>query len=323
MPNTYIKPEKYVALSIAALNKYSVLPFAFKRLPSDIITGARDDKVAVFRTAGITRARDYEWRTRTAPIVLDRIARTETVISLGEHIVQAVPVTDEEFTLDVSNFAAEVTTPQATAIVQRLEGKVLQALKTKANFKHTNLDAAAADDPYDKALDWSSILDLQGTPTEGRKLLVGANVKKWIMKSESLLKYDLSQANTAYRQATFGQIANFDVVSSPLLDPNDIYAVHETALVVANKAPLAPPDSTYSAALSSDGWSMRVARDFDLRYAQTVSLLSTFVGVEPVLDDLEFEKDDLGISVPKLDATTGEPVFSDKNVRGASGVFTP
>lgn len=322
MPNTYLKPEKYVAMSIAALEAKATLPFAFTRFNGDSIKGAKDDTVAVFKTPGITRARDYEWRSRTAPIVLDRIARTQTAIKLGEHVYNAVPVTDEEMTLDVTNFAQEVVAPQATAVVNRLEGKILRALETKAGFKYTNLDAAEADDPYDKALDWSTVLDGQGTPSDGRKLLVGANVKKWIMKSEALLKYDLQQANTAFRRAQFGQIANFDVVSSPLLNPNAIYAVHPSALVVANIAPLVPNDGGYGATMTSGGWSMRVVRRFEMNYAQTISMLSTFVGVEPIKDELEMEKDDQGIPAPKLDEE-GEPVYTGKNVRGASGLFTP
>lgn len=322
MPNTYLKQEKYAALSVAALNVKATLPMVFTRFNGDALKGARDDTVAVFKTPGITTARDYEWRTRTEPIKLDRIARTQTTIKLGEHVVSAVPVTDEEMTLDVTNFAQEVVSPQTNAVVDRLNGKVLTALKTKANFKVTDLDASATDDPYDKALDWSATLDEQGTPEDGRTLLVGSNVKKWIMKSETLLKYDLSQANTAYRRAKFGTIANMDVVSSQLLGPNDIYVVHPSALVVANIAPLVPNDGGYGATLTSDGWSIRVIRRFEGAWLQTVSTLSTFVGVEPVLDELEMEKDDQGIPRPKLDAE-GEPVYTGKNVRGASGTFTP
>lgn len=320
MPNTYLKPEKYVALALASLEKKTILPMAFTKVDGSVFKGARDDKVTVFRTPGITRARDYDWRTRTAPIVFDRIARTETTLTMKDHIYNAVPITDEELTLDITSFNQEVLDPQMTAVAERAEGKVWNALKNDNSFKRTDLEVNSSNRVLEELLKVKSVLDAQGTPKSNRRLIVGPDMANWIRLSDDLLKYDPSQATTVFRQATLGRIADFDIIEFHGIEDGSFYAVHQTALVFANMAPASPEGATYSARQSYNGWALRVLKDYDPNYLRDRSIVSMFGGTAPVLDELEMEKDSLGIWVPKLDSE-GEPSYTDKNVRGASGIF--
>lgn len=321
MANTYLHPEKYAALALASLEKNAVLPMAFTRLDGSAFKGARDDKLTVFRTGGITRARDYEWRTRTDPIVLDRIARTETTIKMNDHIYNAIPITDEELSLDVRNFVEEVLSPQMDAVVQRAEGKVFRALTSENGFKRTDLTVDGSKRVLTELLGVKSVLDGQGTPKSGRTLIVGSNFANWIRASEDLLKYDPSQATTVFRQSTLGRVADFEILESTMIEDDSFYAVHKSALVFANMAPQAPDGATYASRQSYNGWSLRVLKDYDPNFLRDRSIVSMFGGVAPVLDELKMEKDDLGIYVPALN-TDGEPEYTGKNVRGASGLFT-
>lgn len=321
MPNTYLKPEKYAALALASLEKNAVLPMAFTRLDGTAFRGARDDKLTVYRTGGITRARDYEWRTRTAPIVLDRIARTETTISMNDHIYNAVPITDEELSLDVRNFVEEVLSPQMDAVVQRAEGKVFRALTTENGFKRTDLAVDGSKRVLTELLGVKSVLDAQGTPKNGRSLIVGSEMANWIRASDDLLKYDPSQATTVFRQSTLGRVADFEIIESSMISDNAFYAVHKSAIVFANMAPAAPDGAVYAARQSFNGWSLRVLKDYDPSFLRDRSIVSMFGGTSAVKDELELEKDDLGVWVPALDVD-GEPVYTGANVRGASGLFT-
>ena len=315
MPNTYIKAPKYAALAVAALQYRTVLPMAFTRMAGDAFIGAEDDTVT-FKLPGVTQARDYEWRTRTNPIVLDKIGRTKVSISIDTHTYSAVPITDEELTMDLESFTEEVLDPQMTAVVDRLEGKVMAGLRA-APFNITDLNAAAADDPFKWGLSVKRRLNQQHTPAQGRKLLVGANVAEWIGASDSLVKYDSAQALTAYREATLGRLAGMDIVESDRLGDNEIFAVHPSALIVANLAPGNPEGATYSARRTSGGFSMRVLRDYDPNFLRDRSVVSTFSGVASVND--QYQTDANGLV---LDAD-GNPVITGKNVRGAKGTFTP
>lgn len=321
MPNTYLKPEKYAALALASLEKNSILPMAFTRLDGSAFRGARDDKLTVYRTGGITRARDYEWRTRTNPIVLDRIARTETTISMNDHIYNAIPITDEELSLDVRNFVEEVLSPQMEAVTLRAEGKVYKALTTDNGFKRTDLEVNGGERVLTELLKVKSVLDAQGTPKGNRRLIVGSEFANWIRASDDLLRYDPAQATTVFRQSTLGRVADFEILESTMIEDNSFYAVHKSALVFANMAPATPDGATYASRQSYNGWSVRVLKDYDPNFLRDRSIVSMFGGTAPVLDELEMEKDDLGIQVPKL--TDGEPTYTGKNVRGCSGHFVP
>jgi hypothetical protein len=313
--NNYIKAAKYAALAVGALDRTTVLPQVFTKYDGGNFRGAEDDTVS-FKLPGVTQARDYEWRTRTNPIVLDKIGRTKISIKLDTHTYSAVPITDEELTLDLTDFATEILSPQLVAVVERLEGKVMAGLRA-APFAVTNLDAAEADDPYDKALDWAAALDEVFCPTDGRKLLLGSNAWKWIAKSDALVKYDRTAAETAFRKATLGEIAGFEIVKSARLGANEIFAVHPTALILANVAPENPDGATYSARQQYKGMGVRVLKDYDPNFLRDRSIVSTFTGVSSVNDQYQVDANGL-----VLDAE-GNPTLTGKNVRGGKGTFTP
>lgn len=320
MPNTYLKPEKQIALALAMLEKRATLPLAFKRIDGGAFRGARNDTLTAFRTPGITRARDYEWRTRTAPIVLDRIARSETTITMNDHMYNAVPITDEEATLDLTSFQEEILSPQVDAIVQRADAKIFNTLVTNNAFKRTDLVLDETKGVLSQLLGIKSVLDAQGTPKANRKLLVGANAANWIRLSGDLKEYDREQATSTFRRATLGNVADFDLVEWEGIEDDSFYAVHESAIVFANIAPVVPEGAVYGVRQSFRSWALRLIRDYDSNYAQDRSFVSTFGGVAPVKDELQMVKDPLGYYVPDLDAE-GEPIYTGFNVRGSSGQF--
>lgn len=315
----YIKPEKFLAPLIGSLNRDTMFPQAFTRYNGNGFRGAEGDRVT-WKTKSIATSKEYEFRTRTQEIAWDKIARTSVGIELDTHLTSLLPITDEENLLDLQSYMAEIGMPQAEAIAERAELKIKAALAA-APFKVTNLDAAEADNVLAWALEVKAGLDKQGTPRTQRRLLLGSNPFNWIMQSDQLLKYDTSQALTAFRNATVGRIAGFDIVDGgQMLGENEIYAVHPTALVVANLAPLVPSGASWGGRMASDGWSMRVVRDFDLRMGLDGSLLSTFLGVSSVNDEITLDAN----RQPVFGGVNGDEIsMTGFNVRGARGTFVP
>lgn len=341
MHNTYIKPEKYVGLALAKLEFESVLPNIVTRYNGDIHKGARNDTVIVWKTDGITIARDYEWRTRNLPIVMDEIYRTSAAISLGTHTYNGVELTDEELTMDLTSFGTEILTPQMSAVRDRLESKVVTALNN-SNFKVTNLDATegdgvtTGDDPYRFALQARSVLNAQGTPQRGRYLLVGSNVEPWLLDSNKLEKRDLPASASAFREATLYRMAGFDILSSMLIDPNAIFALHPTWAVLGNLAPEIPQGVVYGARQAFQGYSLRVIRDYDASHLKDRSVVSTYTGISEIRDEFQRYTDadktgntalwqdrPSGYDVGDIVITDGQPQYTGMNVRGARGTFTP
>ncbi|HLU28505.1 MAG TPA: hypothetical protein VKZ65_08710 [Glycomyces sp.] len=318
--HTFIKSEKFVSLGLSAINQLALLPNIFRRISGDSFKYAKDDTIQ-WTTGRVTVARDYEWRTRTAPVILDKIGQTKVDIKLDTHLTQGVPLTNEQRTMDIENLATEVVQPQVEALVTRAEGKVVLGLRA-ADFK-TPLPTLYNDtDPYDWAISVRRILNAQGAPTAGRYLLVGAGAEDRLLRSERIVAPNMTpETSRAVREAVIGDLANFTIVPVPALEDNEIFAVTRDALVVANVAPVKPDGAIDSAQRRARNWSLLHTYSYDYSYQQNVSMLSTFLGVNSVNDELQIQRNPQ-TKLPELvlDAN-GDPVPTGKNVRGAKGTF--
>lgn len=321
--NQYLKRQQWAAMVVGALARDTVLPMAFTRFDANGFIGAEDDTVN-FKLPGMTTARDYEWRTRNNPIVLDMISRTKVSITLNKHIISAVPVTDEENTLDLVSYANEVLLPQKNAVGEKMEGHLMTALRA-APFAGAAIDAAEADNPFKWALAVKAKLDRNGTPKQGRNLLLGGNAFNWLIESDKLLAYDKAQAQTAFREASFGRLAGFNVLDcTGILDDNEIFAAHPSALITANLAPNVDQGVVWGVRQRHQGFSMRVQRDYDTLFARGRSVVSTFAGFNSVND--EYQRDTQGkvvLADGVANVEDGTPILTGKNARGAKGTFTP
>lgn len=335
MPNTYIKAEKFVSLALALLERDSVLPNVLTRIDGGAFVGAKAD-VLHHRLPGITRARDYEFRTRTAPIVYDEIYRTLISIALNTHTTAGNAVTDEEMLLDVENFAVEVVQPMLEALRTKLERKVVKALDN-AGFKHEDVDFTASgtgkQDAYQYALKMRRTLNDQGTPKTGRMLLIGNDVETFFLENEKMVKMDPSQAPSAFREATIGRIAGFDVVVNDLVEEDAIFGLHQSWGILANVAPPVEQGMTYAARRRYKDYDLRVVRGFDMNYARHQTLLSTFTGISSVKDEYQRYTAAQEDAATAANAEVGDIIFGEndegdtvplmtgKNVRGARGTL--
>lgn len=332
-----VRADQYLALGLAALERESVLPKVFtmingdrfKGAPSTFGSGAQLGQAVNHKLARVAApARDYNWRTRTDPIVLDRIGTVTQQIILNQHIYHGVAVTNEQLTFDLTDFAAEIALPQAEALREKFEANIVKGLEA-APFKVTNANAAEADDPYKYALKLRALLNKQGTPDSGRVLLVGDDVETWLLGTDRLSRLQETGSTDALRRATLGDIAGFRVVRSSLIAPNAVYALHPSALLVANVAPDLPLGHNYASRQAYNGMSMLLVRDYDQAFQQSRSVISTYFGINSVNDELTKATQadvDAGraslVGAPILDADTGNPTVTGKNVRGAKGTVT-
>ena len=122
------KPEKIIEFFLAMVGRELIGPDLITRVSEDFFKGAQNDTVSM-RVGNLRAvARDYEFRTRTAPIVMDDIEGGDTIpITLDRHVYSATGLTDEQLTLDNLEFATDVLTPQVEAVVGNYESKVVAA----------------------------------------------------------------------------------------------------------------------------------------------------------------------------------------------------
>ncbi len=344
-----VKAKKQAQFALPMVEKQLVLPLLLTIVGKENFTGARNDTVNFkLKDGSIAVARDYDFRGRSGPIVLDDIYQTggNIPIRLNTHVVSATGLEDEHFTLDDINFATDVLAPQVTAVVERVEAKALTAIRSTTSIKHSiSFDETA--DPHLVAVEAKRLMDSEKVaPYSGRVFVVGNDIAAHFRASDRLSRFDSTglAGTPALRDAVIGALSGSPVVEHNGLLPNEGYYLHGTSFVLGNAAPDVPRGAvTGNSGISKRGIAVRWIQDYDANYLRDRSIVSTFVGVNEIRDERdadgnwiveegEFDADELAVMRKNDGVTAVTPVAvgTRKNVRivklnftGTASVLTP
>lgn len=322
-----LKARKQIDYFLPLMQRELISPYVITPVGGDNFKGAKGDTVNL-RVGGLKAvARDYDFRGRTGPIVLDDITPDggNVAVKLNKHIVSATGLEDEHFTLDDITFATEVLQPQVAAVRDDIENKVVAGFRG-INFKHV-LNLTTTDDPFLVSLEARRLMDSDKVaPSAGRFHFVGTDVAAHWLASDRLSRYDSTgQTGTpALREAIIGTLAGAPVVVHNGLDPLEGYYLHKSALVLATVAPAIPRGAVTGSSLSSRNFGMRWIQDYDANFLRDRSVVSSFAGVTDVRDERnadgtwifeegDFDQDEL--DVMGVAAGDVNPVGTRKNVR--------
>lgn len=288
MANTFIKPTVIIRTALGLLQRAIVLPGLVWTDAFHDFTGAYNDTVSIRVPGRLTaRTRDLRGTGGARTITLDNLTETKVDVTLDTDIYSAVPVTDEELTLDISDFGAQVLAPQVRAVAEGLENGLVTAMQEATYETTVTFDPA---DPFGSIIDARKALNDADVPASGRALVVGSAIEAAILKDDKFSRYDASaQAGvTALQEARLGRIAGFDVYMSNALNEDEAFAFHMTAFVLASRAPVVPDGATFGRSESYQGLAMRWLRDYDFANVQDRSLVDAFTGTAHVEDDGSF-----------------------------------
>lgn len=302
MANTFLRPSVIARATVGLL--YRELTVA-RTVWTDAInpgefSGALDDTVTM-KVPARRVARKRTLRAGTA-IVNDVSTEFGVPVKLDTDVYNGAPITDEELSLDITDFAAQILSPQVRAVVEGVDDEIISEIEN-ANYTgmlidptNTDLVVSGQTDWYFAALRARNMLNVKHVPQEGRTLLIGTNVEEKIMRSDRFVRFDSrgDGAITALEGATIGRIAGFNVVMSSEIDPDDAYAYHRTAFVLATRAPLVPRGASFAQVRGAavglgasefyNGLSVRWLMDYDYTNTTDRSLVNTWVGTAQVLD---------------------------------------
>lgn len=287
-----------------------------------------------YETNAATVARDYEFRTRVNPIKYDDIFRTRLPIVIDQHMTQGVRVTPEQKHFDEISFARDVLPPATDAMANRLNAKIGDALLTTTDWKTTNLELAREADEdglLGQLLEIQLAMDAQGMPQQGRILLAGKNVYKFLAASNLLVQYDLSTATTMFRRGVRGRldVVDMDLVNGvELLGDNDFYVLHPSWAVMPTSAGSLPESGVAWSKLSRvENFALRMQRGYSLDYDREGQTLHTYYKVNPINDEIQRHTRATAASAND-GSVAGDPVITNdalvttgKNVRIAKGTF--
>jgi len=306
-----VKPEKVVSLALAIVERNVVSPWLSTRWPDGTFTGAEGDVVNIKIGKLKAVARDYEFRTRTGPIVMDDIQGGGSISAkLDTHVVSATGITLEQLTLDEIDLMNEVVGPQAESVAEQLEAKVLAKFGT-IPWKRT-MAITADNDPLRVVAEARRLLDADKVaPRANRVFLIGSDVEAAWIVSDRLSKYESTgeTGTPALRDAIIGRLAGTPVVALPDLPPNFVWYGHRSALMVANVAPVVPAGAkTGKQGVSKSGFAGTWIADYDSAYGRDRSMFHAFAGLTDIRDERNADG--------SLKDPTGEGYATAKNVRG-------
>lgn len=287
MPNAFLNPEVIAAVALERLRRELVLPRLVRRMGLADFRGAKDDTVNV-RVPAILTAREYEFRTRTSPIIVDELEELSIPVTLDKHPYSAIAVTDEELTLDIVSFTQQVLEPQIIAVAEKLESYIA-AVMENASYEATDVDYVESVDgtgsPFYRALvDARKVLNDAHIPMAGRIALIGSSLEAAALKEDGIRKVDESGSTDALRLATIGQIAGFTVVACQSVAEDFGLCYHPSAFAFANVAPEVPSGVSFGSSQTEQGLAMRWIRDYDPNYLRDRSVISSFAGAASVND---------------------------------------
>lgn len=229
-------------------------------------------------------AREQDWRAANpADIVLDSLTEEGVNVSLNKDIYSAVQITDEELTLDIKDFGAQILSPQVGAVARAIDNGVASLIEGATYNTTVTLDGK---DPWSGIVDARGALNKQNVPFQGRTLLVGSDVETSLLKSERISKVDQSGSDSALKDATLGNLAGFKVVTSTVIAPGTAYAFVPSAFVLSTRAPAIPGGVAFGASQSFNGLSMRWIKDYDSAKLRDRSVVNIYAGYNVMTDRL-------------------------------------
>lgn len=289
MAHTFIKAEKIAAQALGLLEREIVLPALVWRNAGGSFVGAAGDTITMRVPARTTaRTRVLRGARGTASegegiITMDELTETSVDVTLDTAVYSAVPITDEQLTLDISDFGAQIAEPQVRAIAEGVENAVIAEI-TGATYA-TTITGVTSANVYDKLVDARVALNKANVAMSERYLVAGSDFEGILLKSDDLHQVDHSGSPSALRDAEIGSIAGFSrVIISNGLPADQAYAFHRTAYVLNMQAPAIPAGASFGASRAYANLSLRWLRDYDFRNVQDRSMFDVYIGTNVVAD---------------------------------------
>lgn len=277
--NNWVKAEKVVNLDIALLRRQLVVGATVRRDAGADFTGAKNDTITV-RVPSKAVARRRALRSSTA-ITTDTLNEFGVAVQLTHQVYSSIAISDEEFTLDITDFGAQVSRPQTQAVAEDIENMLVEAMQDADYETIIDLDLSDIGDGITSA---RKALNDNSVPLAGRTLLVGSAIEKAFLDSDRFTRVDATGSANALENAIIDRRFGFTIIPSAALDENEAYAYTRDAFVLVTRAPKVPDGAAWGASLAQDGFGLRHIRDYDYTNVRDRSLVDTFAGVAVVED---------------------------------------
>ncbi|WP_064075908.1 P22 phage major capsid protein family protein [Prescottella equi] len=280
--NEFLKAAVIINAGLGILEREIAVPRLVWLNGFGDFAGAKDDTISI-RVPGRLTARSRKLRAtgEDRKIHMDTIAETKVDVTLTDDIYQAVPITDEELTLDIKDFGKQILVPQVRSVAEGLEDGLVEEMRSADYQATVTVDPAKT---YNSFVDARKALNDENVPFAQRSALIGSGIEADILKDPQFVHADQSGSTSALRDALIGRIAGCDVYVSNALDDDEGYMFHKTAYTMVTRAPVVPDGASFGASQSYNGLAMRWLRDYAFDITTDRSLVDAYVGYGHVIE---------------------------------------
>lgn len=290
MAHVFLKPTVVVDTAIKLLQREIILPQLVWLNGIGDFAGKYQDTITIRVPARtVAHRRSLRGTGAARNLVTEDLTENAIPVTLDHDVYHAVALTDEELTLDITDFAGQVLNRQIRAVAEDLENGLADTI-AGANYAQNDMIVHATDTTmWDAVVDARRKLNDKYVDRNGRVLVVGSAVEAAFLKDETFARYDSTgdSPNSALRDAVIGNVAGLRVVVSDALKHGDAYLFHPTAFIMATRPPAAPRGANFTAAASAAGLAIRWLMDYDYSATTDRSLVDTFVGYQSVVDPVD------------------------------------
>jgi hypothetical protein len=291
MANTFITPSVIASRGLATLYNNTVLAALVSRDFDAEFSGKVGDTITIRKPATFTAATfDKTARTTTWQDA------TEDSVTVTLDTIKHVPfhVTDEQMTLNVTDFQTQLLNPAMEALVQAIDGDLAEKLVDVAEGAGGGGTVRMSDDPattdsanyvFRKAREK---LTRNKLPLTDRYAVLSPEGTTVALGDEIFLAADKSGSTDALRDAIVGRALGFETYETQVLGLGagdrgqaDGVAFHRSAVIAAIR-PLAKPRGVAaenSAVMNYKGLSLRVVYSYDENAKQDQVVVDIMYGL--------------------------------------------
>lgn len=269
-------------VAVPLLSRQLVLPRTLTMVPAAGFTGPNGETITV-RVRQPRTAREQS--TPGASITYDDQNEIPVDVTLS-HLYDAYHITDEDLSLNLEDFASQITEPQVSSVAVGAEGKVYTAMNALSADASFDLTASAAD-TKEKINTARETLSSNFVPPSDRWLAAAPDIYTRLLDVDDFTQADKlgDGRSSALRDAIVGRILGFNVIEAPGLNAGTAVAYHRSGFAFATKKPTDPRGANDTAAISRDGINIRQIFQYDPDVLSDASVLSTFAGCAAVFED--------------------------------------
>lgn len=266
------------SVAVELLARTLVLPRTVTMVPGGEFAGSNGDTITV-RVPQPSAAREQS--TPGEDITFDDINEVPVDVQLT-HVYHAKLVTDEELSLEIEDFARQITRIQVEAVARKAENELAAAMNAMTADAEV---AADGSDVEDAILAAREFLGENDAPAGDRFLAVSPAFATFLLAVDKFTRVNESGSASALRDAILGRLYGFTVVESNALTGGTAVAYHRSGFCFANRVPVVPRGANDTATANAGGIGLRHIFQYVPTKLSDASVLSTFAGAAPVVED--------------------------------------